>query len=408
MRVVAGAPSSSPQPSPDVPANIDVSWLERHRREDGRAVATASPEARDNTSGSSRFRTWSSAATNVSAATDDDPGAFDPRNTSFAADAVVRHIEDGEKKIRSATRANLFASPFSPREETSAIARRSLLSADDASRSGKMQRSTISARVDVLQNLLAPGAMSGEDLRPQNDSSQKRDMAQVSRTETEALPDGKGGGGDDGSGVAGDADALEHLLVHSTINVDTGSSIRSDNGSPGTNCASSSFDAIVRPANCGPHACVVSSSRDDHRDEGGTDRHRTIATKEITAVPTQAAHTHIDVHTGLAALDGGHVPERQATSRSLVEEGGVTTETSRKGIRRSNIGENDDRERMEGLSSTCEEGPKGVLESSFCRATSRERGHAENVEPPMAIDRSELEELEVRKRMDLTTQRCCG
>ncbi|CAM9243736.1 unnamed protein product [Ectocarpus fasciculatus] len=390
VRVVAGAPSFSPQPSPEVPANIDVTWLERQTREDGGAVAATSPEARDNASASSRFRPWSSAAIDVSAATTaDNPSAFDPPNTSFAADAVVRHIEDGDKETGSATRANLFASPFSPREETSAFARRSPLSAGDARHSGKMQRSPMSARVDVLQNLLAPGVMGGEDLRPQNGSGNKRDKPQVSRTETEALPDS--------IGVADDADALEHLLVHSTINVDTGSSIRSDNGSPGTNCASSPFDAIVRPANCGPDPCVVSSSRDDHRDEGGTIHHRTIATKEITAVPTQVARTHTDVHTGLAALDGGRVLAGQATSLSPAEERGVAADTSRKDTRRGNIGENNDREEIGGLSSTCEEGAKGVLESAFCRmhTTSRERGHGEIAEPPMmAVDRSGLEELE--------------
>ncbi|CBN73816.1 conserved unknown protein [Ectocarpus siliculosus] len=395
VRVIAGAPSSSPQPSPEVPANIDVSWLERHKREDGGAVAATSMEARDNRSASSRFRPWSSAAINVSAATAEPlPGAFDPPNTSFAADAVVKHIEDGDKKTRSATRASLFASPLSPREETGAIARRSPLSAGDASRRGKMQRSPMSARVDVLQNLLAPGAMSGEELRPQNDSGKERGKTQVSRTETEALPDGKGGGGDNGSGVAGDADALERLLVRSTINVDTGSSVRGDNGSPITSCASSSFDAIARPANCGPDACVISSSRDDHRDEGGTDRHRTIATKEVSAVPTQVARTHTDVRTDLSALDGGRFPGGQANSLSLAEESGATVETSRKGIRRGNIGESDDREEIEGFSSTYGEGAKGVLESSFFRATSRERGHGENTETPKAVDRSDLEELE--------------
>lgn len=403
MRAIAGAPSSSPQPSPGVPANIDVSWLERHKREDGEAVAATSPEARDNRSAPFCFRPWSSTAINVSAA--DNFGAFDLPNTSFAPDAVIRHIEDGDKKKRPVTRASLFASPFSPREETSAIARRSPLSAGDASRSGKMQRSPMSARVDALQNLLAPGAMGGEELRP--DSGKKRDKAQVSRTETQALPDGKGGGGDNGSGVASDADALEHLLVHSTINVDTGSSVRGDNGSPGTTCASSSFDAIARPANCGSDACVVSSSKDDHRDEGGTDCHRTIGTKEVIAVPTQVAHIHTDVHTGLSALDGGHLPGGQATSLSLAEESGAKVETSRKGIRRGNIGENDGREEIEGFSSMCGEGAREVLESSFCRATSRERGHGENAEPPMAVDRSDLEELEVRNRMDFTTQRCC-
>ncbi|CAN0237806.1 unnamed protein product, partial [Ectocarpus sp. 8 AP-2014] len=394
VRVIAGAPSSSPQPSPEVPANIDVSWLERHKREDGGAVAATSMEARDIRSASSRFRPWSSAAINVSAATAETPGAFDLPNTSFAADAVVKHIEDRDKKMRSATRASLFASPLSPWEETSAIARRSPLSAGDASRCGKMQRSPMSARVDVLQNLLAPGAMGGEERRPQTDSGKKRGKAQVSRTETEALPDGKGGGGDNGSGVAGDADALEHLLVRSTISVDTGSSVRGDNGSPGTHCASSSFDAIARPANCSPDACVVSSSRDDHRDEGGTDRHRTIATKEVIAVPTQVAHTHTDGRTGLSALDGGHLPGGQATSLSLAEESGATAETSRKGIRRGSIGESDDREEIEGFSCTCGEGAKGVLESSFFRATSRERGHGKNTEMPKAVDRSDLEELE--------------
>ncbi|CAB1103639.1 unnamed protein product [Ectocarpus sp. CCAP 1310/34] len=393
VRVIAGVPSSSPQPSPEVPPKIDVSWLERHKREDGGAVSASSLESRDNRSASSRFRPWSSAAVNVSAATaEPPPGAVDLPNTSFAADAVVKHIEDGDKKMRSATRASLFASPFSPREETSAIARRSPLSAGDASRCGKMQRSPMSARVDVLQNLLAPGAMGGEELRPQNDSGKKRGKAQVSRTETEAFPDGKGSGGDNGSGDADDADALEHLSVHSTINVDTGSSVRGGNGSPVTNCASSSFDAIARPANCGSDACVVSSSRDDHRDEGGTDRHRTIATKEAIAVSTQVARTHTDVRTGLSALDGGHLPGGQATSLSLAEESGVSAETSRKGTRRGNVGESDDREEIEGFSSACREGAKGVLESFF-RATSRERGHGENTEPPKAVDRSDLEEL---------------
>ncbi|CAN0474956.1 unnamed protein product, partial [Ectocarpus sp. 12 AP-2014] len=392
VRVIAGTPSSSPQPPPDVPANIDVSWLERHKREDGEAVAATSPEARDNRSTSSRFRPWSSAAINASAATAENSGAFDLPNTSFAADAIVKHIEDGGKKVRSATRASLFASPFSPREETSAIARRSPLSAGDASRSGKMQRSPMSARVDVLQNLLAPGAMGGEELWSQNDSGKKRDEAQVSKTETQTLPDGKAGGGDNGSGVAGDADALEHLLVHSTISVDTRSSVRGDNGSPGTNCANSSFDAIARPANRGPDACVVSSSRDDHRDEGGNDRYRTIATKEVIVVPTQVAHTH--VHTGLSTFDGGHLHGGQATSLSLAEESGATVETSRKSTRSGNISENDDREEIEGFSSTCGAGAKGVLESAFCRATNRERGHRENAESPMAVDRSNLEELE--------------
>ncbi|CAN0533085.1 unnamed protein product, partial [Ectocarpus sp. 12 AP-2014] len=352
-RVIAGTPSSSPQPPPEVPANIDVSWLERHKREDGEAVAATSPEARDNRSTSSRFRPWSSAAINASAAIAENSGAFDLPNTSFAADAVVKHIEDGGKKMRSATRASLFASPFSPREETSAIARRSPLSACDPSRSGKMQRSPMSARVDVLQNLLAPGAMGGEEPTSQNDSGKKRDKAQVSRTETQTLPDEKGGGSDNGSGVAGDADALEHFLVHSTISVDTGSSVRGDNGGSGTNCANSSFDAIARPANRGPDACVVSSSRDDHRDEGGTDRYRTIATKEVIVVPTQVAHTHTDVHTGLSTFDGGHLPGGQSTSLSLAEESGATVEASRKSTRSGNISENDDREEIEGFSSTC-------------------------------------------------------
>lgn len=246
----------------------------------------------------------------------------------------------------------------------------------------------MSARVDVLRNLLAPIAM-GEQGLIQKDTiravsagaEENNDEVDVSTSTAATVPKVRDGGSNVvvafGEKNADDADALELLLGHSVIAGDTTTSTRSDNGSPTTNAASGFVDGIAKHAAYCLDDSAGSSSY--HQRATDIDRPRTTESKGIATRPNQTREG-FGVHASTTALDRGHGLGGKATPLRVNSECGATARLFGGG----QGSDSDDR------------GEIGLMRPYSAR--SKERYGGQKAGPRMDMDErpDKLEELEVR------------
>lgn len=226
----------------------------------------------------------------------------------------------------------------------------------------------MSARVDVLQNLLAPAETSEQDLTRPNvgivasaaAKGSASDEANVARTLAKSAPEEKGGVG--AGGVAecyGIVDNAERLLGRS-----------SENGSQNTNAAGRFVDPIARHETAHPG---LSNDGNDHQQQAeATERPRTPETKGADLRPTRTRPRSGVVDASTSALDRG--PEIQGAP----------------------LGPTDEFDAMERINF---DNFKGLSRpSSFSASRNEERWDEQKAGPRPAIRArsDELEELEVR------------
>lgn len=375
-----------------LPADIDVSWRGGQYGVDRAAAASAtrsassarrrSPKAEKKaTHASARSRPSSSST--ITAITSDSvastPTALGTYGRPSPSALVLRRESDVATKT---TAAHLFASPFSALGDGKPATRHSSPALHGGtSSSAAMARSPMSARVDVLQNLVAPIA-TGEQDPIQTDTSKavsaeaeekKCNGVSVSTSTAATAPRVKDGGGNVVVAVgenADGADALERLLGHSIIAGDTTSSTRSDNGSPSTNAVSGFVDGIARH---GAHCPGVSA--------GSSSFHQRATDKGIAIRPNQTSEG-FGAHDSTRALGRGHGHGGKPTPLSGNNEGGATARLFGEG----QGSDSDDR------------GEIGLMRPSYYIARSEERCEGQKAGPRMAMEErpDELEELEVR------------
>lgn len=362
-----------------LPADIDVSWREGQHGDDSGAFASAkrfsstvrlgSPGANDDANRASpRSSPPYYTTTPLSKNAAGTPTAVGTSGQSYPARATPERKEDDVRAKQSSTAAHLFASTFSTLGEGHQAARRSPPAPDGgASRNGG--RSPMSARVDVLQNLLAPAEMGEQDLtRPRPNPSvvasaceAKRstgDEASVAKTSMAPAPEEKVGGR--GAVECGEnVDNAERLSGRS-----------SENGSRNNNAVSGFVDTIERRERTRPSGF---SNGSVGRQQAGTTEHpQPPGTKGIDLGPTSTgARSGVDAST--SDLDRG--PERKAGTLGLTAELDTTAKIQSDGV-------------------------KGLLRPSSYTARNEERWDERKAGPRPTIGEraDELEELEVRMR----------
>lgn len=357
-----------------LPADIDVSWRKGRYGNDGEAVASSAKHFSDTvrlrSSGSrndakrasSRVSPpYYSIPSNTAAGT---PTALGTSGRSSPDEAILERREDARTQ-KSATAAHLFASIFSALGEGRQVARRSPTALDGgASRSGG--RSPMSARVDVLQNLLAPAG--DQDLpRPnlgvvtsavsKESTSDGTIVAKMSMAPGAAE---KGGGG--GRGIV-ECDEIvrnaERLLGRS-----------SENGSQNTNAVGSCVDAIARHQKTQPG---LSNERKGRQQAEAAVHPQTPETRGTDLRPTRT-RARSGVESSASALDSG--PEGTAAP----------------------LGPSDEFDAMERIQF---DDVKGLSRPASYTTRTEERWDEQEAGPrPTIGERSdELEELEVSKAM---------
>lgn len=369
-RVTAEAPSSLQDLREALPADIDVSWRGDHCGDDCRAVASARSSAT-----SARRRSPGEGLKAKHASSHSRPSSS-PTTTAIASDSAA------SIPIALGTSGCSFSAASVPRPENGGVA------------SGAMERSPMSARVNVLQNLLAPTAMRQQD--PMQETAIKgvsagaeqydRDGVHVSTLAVTAFPetvDGSGGNvvvadSDNGDG----ADALERLLGHSIIAGRTTSGARSDNGSPNANPASSVVDVTARRAIHRPGVSVGSNIC--HQKATGIDRSRTKESNDSASQPTQSDEG-FGVRASTRALGRRQGPGGKTTPLGVGNEGAGTARVFDGG--EGSV--SDDRDES------------GLIQPFSCCARSEDRCEEQKARSRMAMDErpDDLEELEVRVRL---------
>lgn len=356
-----------------LPAEIDVGWRGAQYCDDGGAVASAErfsttvrlrspPGSRnDGKRASSRASPpYYTAPSNAAAGT---PTALGTSGRSSPAEAIIEREGNDVRAKTPATAASLFASTFSGLGEGHQAARRSPAALDGgASHPGG--RSPMSARVDVLQNILAPVEMAEDGLARPNScvvspavtEGRASDEAVFAKMLTMPAPEGKGGGGGIECGEITDSSA-ERLLERS-----------SETGSRNT---------IERHERTRPG---LSNESDDIQQVGATERPQTPEAKEADDLRPISLRARSGADASTSALDGG--PERKAGSRSITDE-------------------------LDAMEQVHFGGVKGLSRPSSYSARNGERWDKQKAGPRLTTGErfDELEELEVRERQHFTQLR---
>eukprot|EP00903_Cladosiphon_okamuranus_P008560 g8214.t1 len=213
--------SSSIQASHDaLPADIDVSWREGHCVDDGEAVASSKRFSSTVRLSSPPSRACPPHYTIPSSTAAGTPTALGTPGRSYPAECTFERKESGARETRSAAQmAHLFASTFSALGDGQQAARSST-TAPDGGASRSDGRSPISARVELLQNLLGPDEKGEDNVAPPGvctvaptatrRTSDDTNLAKASTKPSLEEKDGIGGS----SAVEGDEilDAAERLL----------------------------------------------------------------------------------------------------------------------------------------------------------------------------------------------------
>lgn len=381
-RVTAEAPPPLQGFCEALPVDIDVSWRGDKYRDDYGAIVSArrsatSPGAEKKDARTSPRSRPSSSFTTTAIALNSaahNPSALGASDHSSPAVSVFGGV---------ASKAHLFASPFSTLGDGDPVTHHySPALHGGASSTGAVGRSPTSARVDILQNLLAPTAMGEQDLMQQKTTQalsagaeeKKCNGTDFSTSATTAVLEAIDSGGNvvvTCGESTDDADALERLVGHSIIAGGTSSSTRSDNGSPTINAVSSFVDGIARPAINGPAVGVGSSS---YRPKATETSLPQTTESQRTSRPTQSREG-FDVRASARALDCGHGP-------SVDNEGGATARMFNVGERRGNG----------------DRGERGLMQPSSDSARSEGLCGGQKAGPRITMDErpDELEELEVR------------
>lgn len=305
-------------------------------------------------------------------------------------DAAVATLRDSRKAMSEAAKSPYaFTSPTSPLGDGKYAARRCPVMSVGGTRNsdfGTMVRSPMSARVDVLQNLLAPAVMAEKDRRQEHSRLLESAEVQGNMENGACVRRTEGGSGVDDENVS-EINALERLLVHSATTGDPGrSSICDDDDNRNTNGVGTTVSDIAKRVRSRSSLHVVSRSSDKKIGDGG-DRPRTPDTKPdaLQDVRVRPLPTCVQADKPVVALkhgSSGGLDYRSADNEGIIVRG-IGTGVHNKG----------------GLPHVSLEGTDDFLQlPSFLARSANERCGVQD-EASEKVDRSELDDLKVREEL---------
>eukprot|EP00752_Nemacystus_decipiens_P008031 g7177.t1 len=313
-RALAGMLSSTPQASHEaLPADIDVSWREGQYGDDGGAVTSTkrfsstvrlrSPGAGDDAKRLSSHTSPPYDHTIPSSAAGGTHTALGASGGSSPDEAFLRRKEAGARAEKPTTSAHLFASTFSALGDGNQAAHRSPAAALDGGASRTGGRSPMSARVDVLQNLLAPAETDEQDLTHPNVGVGVSATTMGSRSEETVPNTPQAPGAEEKGGVGGGAPEPDDTADHA----ERPPGRRGDNESQNTNDASGRLvDAMARHERSHPGLLNEGS---DHQQQAGATEHLQTPETRITDFRPTGARPRPGFVTGTSALDRGPAKE---------------------------------------------------------------------------------------------------